>query len=165
MFKTAHRAVVLDAFLVACTTNTTSTGLRVTASIVAATLGEECGGSGYCPQSNVQIAFNAGPGSQAARIEIVRVDLVNAAGSVLDTLKASKPQLWNGGGYSPWDQTMKPETDAMIRYDLTAPAWSTLDGSRTAYFAKHKLHVTLLIDGVQITLESATLSRETAVMT
>jgi hypothetical protein len=123
-----------------------------------------CGGS-YCQQSNVQIAFNAGAGSQAARVQIVSVQLIDAAGSVVDTLTASKPQLWNGAGYSPWDETVKPAASSKTSYDLTAPSWSKMDGNRTAYAAKYKLHVTLLIDGVQITLESANLSREPSVAT
>ena len=219
MFKTVHCAVFLGIALVACTAGMASTstgssvpqqqaevtsptsGLHVTASIAAVTLGEECGGGsggvakapasgdcaepvdsgasdgggfagrggcgGYCQQSNVQIAFSAGAGSQAARIEIVRVELLDSTGSIVDTLTASKPQAWNGGSYAAWDQTVKPAGDTKTSYDLTAPAWSKIDSSGTSrsYSAKYKLHVTLRIDGVEITLESTDLSREPAVAT
>ena len=126
-----------------------------------------CGGTSYCQQSNVQIAFSAGAGSQAARIEIVRVELLDATGSIVDTLTASEPQAWNGNGYSPWDQAVKPAGDTKTSYDLTAPAWSKIDsnGTSRSYSAKYKLHVTLRIDGLEIKLESNSLSREPAVAT
>ena len=223
MFKTAHCAVLLGLVLVACTVGSATSsssalpqtqaeitsptsGMKVTTSIVAVTLGEECGGASsadrsaagacapsdpiapsdggaegggagkagpgcggtsYCQQSNVQIAFSAGAGSQAARIEIVRVELLDSTGSIVDTLTASKPQAWNGGSYAAWDQTVKPAGDTKTSYDLTAPAWSKIDSSGTSrsYSAKYKLHVTLRIDGLEIKLESNALSREPAVAT
>jgi hypothetical protein len=208
MLKGIHCAVLLGVVLVACTAGVASTsssavpqqqaevtspsGLHVSASIVAATLGEECatggglvasdcaappqgsqkaapGGCGgsYCQQSNVQISFNAGAGNQGARIEIVRVDLVDTAGSIVDTLTPSKPQSWSGNGYSAWDQLLKPAGDTKTSYDLTAPKWSTMNGARTtnAYSTQYKLHVTLRIDGVEVMLESTTLNREPAVAT
>lgn len=217
MLKTVHCAVLLGLVLMACTVGSATSsssavpqqqaevtsptsGLKLTTSIVAVTLGEECGGAGaadrasgscaaasdagadggggfapapgcggtsYCQQSNVQIAFSAGAGSQAARIEIVRVELLDATGSIVDTLTASKPQAWNGNGYSPWDQAVKPAGDTKTSYDLTAPAWSKIDsnGTSRSYSAKYKLHVTLRIDGLEIKLESNSLSREPAVAT
>jgi hypothetical protein len=184
-----------------------SSGLVVTATISAVTLGDECaakgtssgfagdcaaptasdagpdsgsssppsntgcGGTSYCQQSNVQIAFTAGTGTQNAKVEIVTVTLLDSAsGKVVDTLQASHPQQWSGNGYTSWDGTIKPAGELKASYDLTAPAWSTLSGtsdSRTtsSYSTKYKLNVTLRIDGVEITLESTDLSREPPVAT
>ena len=130
-----------------------------------------CGGTSYCQQSNVQIAFTAGTGTQGAKVEIVTVTLLDSAtGNVVDTLKASHPQAWSGNAYATWDQTIKPAGELKASYDLSAPKWSTLSGtsdSRTtsSYATKYKLHVTLRIDGVEITLESTDLSREPPVAT
>ena len=126
-----------------------------------------CGGS-YCQQSNVQLAFNAGPGNANAKIEIVTVMLVDSAtGALVDTLTTSKPQVWNGNGYTSWDQTIKPAGDLKASYDLSAPSWSKAGSSPSysSYNTKYKLHVTLRIDGVEVTLLSTDLSREPAVAT
>lgn len=223
MFKNLRCAVVLGALglaVFACTAGSGSTGLGssepqkqaqitspssglvVTATISAVTLGDECaasagtslagdcapatppsnvdggsakaapggcGGTSYCQQSNVQIAFNAGTGSASAKVEIVSVTLLDSAsGNVLDMLKPSHPQVWNGNGYATWDETIKPAGDLKASYDLSAPAWSKLsasDSRLSSYGTKYKLHVTLRIDGVEITLESTDLSREPAVAT
>ena len=133
-----------------------------------------CGGGGggsFCQQSNVQIAFNAGPGNGATHVEIVSVALLDSAsGQIVGTLTSSKPQAWSGNGYAAWDQTIKAAGDLKASYDLTAPAWSKMDsasGSRTSssYSKKYKLHVTLRIDGVEILLESTDLNREPLVST
>jgi|GEM_PF-988783 len=179
-----------------------TSGLVVTATISAVTLGDECaasagiaadcaptqatdagaeggasgkaapggcGGPSYCQQSNVQIAFNAGTGTQNAKVEVVSVTLLDAAsGKIVDTLKASHPQAWSGNGYASWDESIKPAGELKASYDLSAPAWSTLSASDSrvsSYGTKYKLHVTLRIDGVEITLESTDLSREPAVAT
>jgi hypothetical protein len=228
MFKSLRCAVVLGALglaVFACSAGSGSTGigssepqkqaqitspssgLVVTATISAVTLGDECaasagtsssfagdcapstppsnvdggaeggaskvapgcGGTSYCQQSNVQIAFNAGTGSQSAKVEIVSVTLLDSAsGNLLDTLKSSHPQVWSGNGYATWDETIKPAGDLKASYDLSAPAWSKLsasDSRLSSYSTKYKLHVTLRIDGVEITLESTDLSREPAVAT
>jgi hypothetical protein len=224
MLKSLRCAVVLGALglaVFACTAGSTTgatsepqkqaqitsptTGLVVTATISAVTLGDECaasapsfsgdcapapiadagseagggqrpapggcGGTSYCQQSNVQIAFTAGTGSQNAKVEVVTVTLIDAAsGKIVDTLKASHPQAWVANTYAAWDETIKPAGELKASYDLSAPAWSTLSGtsdSKTAssYSTKYKLHVTLRIDGVEITLESTDLSREPAVAT
>jgi hypothetical protein len=192
-----------------------SSGLQITASITAATLGEACatatggslaapsaacggtptssadagtstgtdggaadsaglapgcgGPSSYCQQSNVQLALVAGAGRQSAHLQIVSVTLHDAAtGALVDTLTASKPQVWTGGSYAAWDETIKPAGDLKASYDLTAPAWSKIlsaPGVTTAYGNKYRLHVTLQVDGVEVILESVDLTREPMVAT
>jgi hypothetical protein len=126
-----------------------------------------CGGGSYCQQSNVQINFTAGAGNASAKVEVVSVTLVASAdGALVDTLTARKPQAWNGNGYSAWDQTIKPAGELKASYDLSAPSWSKQDSTRlTSYSTKYRLHVTLRIDGIEITLLSTDLSREPAVAT
>ena len=166
---------------------TAPSGLKVSASIAAASLGEECGSGGalkapsqkdcaeggctsYCQQSNVQIAFNARAGSKAAVIRISKVELVDSAtGIVVDTLTASKPQAWNGSAYAAWDQNVTPGGDLKASYDLTAPKWSTIDSSTakgtSSWSKSYKLHVTLTIEGIEVILESTDLNRQPVAVT
>jgi hypothetical protein len=157
----------------------------VTATIAAATLGEECapakgtadcapsenggfapGGCGGCQRSSVQMAFDVTSGKGTAKVEIVSVTLHDAStGKQLDALKAGSPQQWMGNAYVPWDESLA--ADLKASYELSAPAWSTFattDG-RLAYQTPYRLHVTLSIDGVQVVLESVDLTREPPVVT
>jgi hypothetical protein len=215
MFKRVHAAMVVGALgvgslaVLACTSGTVdgassgssvssvpvqqaeitspSSGLGISATIAAATLGEECGGSSglrapsqgdcapsmegtcggsFCQQSNVQIAFTATAGSQSANVEVVSVTLHDSAtGDLVDTLTASRPQAWSGSSYAAWDQTIKPSSELKASYDLTAPKWSTITSGRTSYSTKYRLNVTLRIDGVQFVLQSSDLNREPQVAT
>lgn len=142
-----------------------TSGLHITASIAAATLGEQCAptpalvagdcaappvedggsskfgsgtgcGGSLCQQSNVQLSFKAGDGRSSAHVEIVSVTLHDAAsGALVDTLKPSKPQAWTGNGYAAWDETIKPAGDLKASYDLSAPAWSTIGASNSGGYA------------------------------
>ncbi len=170
-----------------------TSGLKVSASIASVSLGDECGGSSgaakgapaqdcavggcqsYCQQTNVQIAFSAGAGTAGAAIQIVKVELMDSAsGTLVDTLTSSKPQVWNGSAYASWNQIVTPGGDLKASYDLSSPSWSKIDGSGAgttrlsgsgSYSRSFKLHVTLLIDGVQIILESTDLNRQPQAVT
>lgn len=162
-----------------------STALEVTATIVSATLGDECGGGAgegkfapsdcaptdggqcgsICRESNVQLSFKTGAGS-AAKVEITSVTLHDSkTGAKVDTLQASSPQSWNGSGYAAWDETLAPSSEIKASYDLTAPKWSAMGTGANLYSATYRLRVALKIDGVAVLLESAELSREPAVAT
>lgn len=172
---------------------TSQSGLTISATIIAVTLGDDCpatsggasaicaapdesagkasgdfapGGCGgsFCQQSNVQISFATTAGNGSAKIEIVGVTLHDAtSGALVDTLTAREPRAWNGGSYATWDQSLKPSSNTKASYNLTAPKWGTVGSS---YSQKYKLHVTVRIDGsATITLESQTLNREPAVAT
>jgi hypothetical protein len=129
-------------------------GVQVTATVSAATLGDECTGAtagsmsdtafagvaadagtkfaadaggcmSTCRGSNVQLVFNATGGSGTARVEIVEVTLHDGgSGAELDTLTAASPQAWNGTNYTAWDQTLKSGTKVQATYSLSSPAWS-----------------------------------------
>jgi hypothetical protein len=154
---------------------TSTSGVIVTASIAASTLGDGCpaGGAGYCQRSNMQLAFKAGVGTKNAVIEVVKVALIDVSNSsVLETLAVTSPAVWNGRLYTAWNQQVPPNGDLKASYDLASPDWSKIDGnnntgtssggtsSRTSYSKNFKLHVTLRIDGVDVILESANLNRQ-----
>ena len=144
-----------------------TSGLKITASIAAVSLGDECGGNS-CQNTNVQLAFDATTGTNPAVIRVISATLVDSAdGSAVDTLTVSTPQVWNGNGYVAWDQNVKPGGDLKASYDLTSPAWSKIDGNGTgsrlsgsgSYSRKFKLNLKLEIDGVQVILQSTDLNR------
>ena len=109
--------------------------------------------------------FTSSDGSAPAKIEILAVTLHDANdGSEVDQLEASNPQKWStSGGYSAWDQTIAPKSELKASYTLSSPAWSTM--SDTSYSRKFRLRVTVKVDGTQVVLQSAILSREPAVAT
>jgi hypothetical protein len=159
-----------------------STKLEVTATIISATLGEDCGGSrgafagdcapaedggtcGFvCQQSNLQLSFTSGAG-EPAKVEIVEVTLHDATtGNQVDTLTASSPKAWTGSSYAAWNETLSASAVVKATYDLSGPKWSTIgDGNR--FSSQYRIRVALRIDGVLVTLESAALNREPNVAT
>jgi hypothetical protein len=143
---------------------TPTSGLTVTATIASVALED------YGQGSNVQIAFNASDSGKSARVEVVNVTLLDSAtGGLVDTLAASKPQIWNGNGYTAWDQSVTPGGDLKASYDLTSPQWSTIDGdgtgTRGSYSKSYKLRLELRIDGVQVILDSTDLNRQPQAVT
>jgi hypothetical protein len=151
-------------------------GLRVTADIASVTLGEECtpevkaaecpGGfcSGYC-ESNLQLAFLAAAGGKGAAIEIVKAELLDgSSGEVVDTLAASRPRIWNGTAFVAWDQDVTPGGDLKASYEMTAPAWSKIEGPQpegtSSLLRTFKLRLTLHLDGVEVVLQSSSLVRQ-----
>lgn len=142
------------------------TGLEVSATISAASLGE----SEY-QASNVQIAFFATQASSPAAVEVTNVALLDGGtGAVLATLASSTPQIWNGAGYVAWNQKVTPGGDLKASYKLSSPNWSSIGGGGSSYSSKsystpYKLRVTLRIDGTEVVLESAELYREPVMQT
>jgi hypothetical protein len=174
-----------------------TTGVEVTATISAVTLGDECGsgslaapstqdcamidagpdataeakrggcgGGSTCQQSNMQLAFTTGSGSKSSKVEIVAVTLHDAgSGAEVDSLTPSSPQVWGGSSYAAWDQNLKPASETKASYNLSAPGWAKMGSGTNTYSQKYRLHVTLRVDGAEIILQSAVLSREPQVAT
>lgn len=163
-------------------------GLKVTATISAATLGDDCGGStgsfapsespgrcaptdggadsqcgaSSCRQSSMQVGFTT-EGTGNARVEVVAVKLLDAnAGNEVSSLTASQPQSWNGSTYVTWDQTLSPNGSLKSSYRLSSPGWSAM-GTTDTYSREFRIKLTLKIDGVETTLQSAPIRRESAV--
>ncbi len=106
----------------------------------------------------MQLSFASGSGS-AAHIQITKVALLDAAtGMDLQALTASTPLVWNGTQYTPWDETIAASSQIKTSYTLSPPAWSTLDPSFT-YSHPYKVRITILVDGMAVTLESPQLTR------
>jgi hypothetical protein len=160
-----------------------TSGLEITASIAAVTLGDECGGAGQaqsdfagrcaddnpcgstCQASNLQLVFKTGGTGQAGRIEVTSVTLHDASGTEVGALTATNPQSWNGRSYVSWDQTVSPNTELKTSYTLSSPQWSKINGGTASYSAKYLVRISLRLDGATLTLESTALSREPSVAT
>lgn len=145
-------------------TTNPETGLKVKAIIASASLGDS--------SANVQIAFFASEATAPASIAITKVLLLDSAsGATVDTLVASTPRVWNGASYETWNEKVTPGGDLRASYQLTAPKWSAIDGSgsrtrgTSSYSIPYKLRITLLIDGSEVTIDSAELQREPQVVT
>ncbi len=135
-----------------------STGLKVSATIAAATLG-----SSY---ANVQIAFFASDATSAAAVQIVSAELVDESSGAIDAVySASNPQVWNGRSYETWNEKVTPGGDLKASYQLKDNADPTGRGSTISYKATYRLKLTLRIDGADMTIESGQLQREPEVAT
>ena len=170
-----------------------SSGLDVHAAVASATLGDEgcagpagarlSGSSGICAApmsqdaslttvpcdvgcrpSTIQIQFTAGTGKTPARVEVADVRLIDSAGTAIQHLSASNPQVWDvaTGSYQAWDQMVLPSSELAVGYTLSSPSWSTFGQS---YSATYRIEVTLRIDGIALVLQSDPLSREPIVAT
>jgi hypothetical protein len=142
-------------------THDESGGLRTMSCVAPSDAGPRgtglCGGP--CDFSSVQLAFASGSSGTAAHVQITQVALLDAAtGMDLQALTAYTPLVWNGTQYDPWDETVAPSSQIKASYTLSPPAWSTFDAS-FSYSRQYKVRITIVIDGMAVTLESPALTR------
>lgn len=171
------------------TTNPPEPSIAVEASILSASLAQDCpsadapqgacarpedagadfGCRGFCQQSNMQLSFVAAAGIGTVDIVVVSVRLLDAStGASLDTLTAREPQSWNGSGYVAWDSVIESSESLRASYKLSAPNWSALNSSRSAFAAysrRYVLEVTLRIGGILRVIRSSEITREPEVVT
>lgn len=131
-----------------------STGLEVEASVLSVSLA-----SSY---ANVQLAFVASAGAEAAPVVIESVSLEDAdTGGALEALTASEPQVWNGTNYEPWNERVTPGGDLKASYQLSAP--QTQAGRR--YSTPFRVRLTLLVGGERLVIVSDEVQREPEAVT
>lgn len=122
-----------------------------------------------CQQSNMQLLLRAESTSDAGKVSIQKVELLDNSGNkVLQELTSYEPKLWNGESYASWDENLEAAaTPSQVSYNLTAPDWATI-GSGDAwktYSMTFYLRVTVEVDGVSITLLSDEIMREPEIVT
>lgn len=119
--------------------------------------------------ANVQLAFVAFDARSSATVSVESVVLVDAkSGTVVDTLEASSPSVWNGQTYEPWNEKVTPGGDLRASYTLSGPDWGSLgagEGDRSSMSTPYRLRITLRIDGAETTVESGDLQREPEMVT
>jgi hypothetical protein len=79
---------------------------------------------------------------------------------VLQALSAYTPLFWDGTQYSPWDENIAPSSQIKASYTLSPPAWSMLPSLPSLTLShQYKVRITVLLDGIAVTLESPPLTR------
>lgn len=105
-----------------------------------------------CQQSSMQLALSAKGSGAATKVEIVKVELLDAGGAVLGELKARNAQTWveAAGNYQAWDALVKAPGDLKASYALTAPDWSKVPGGRYGGGTGLAVRVTLAIGDARV---------------
>ena len=85
-------------------------------------------------------------------IQVKRVELLDAAGTVVGTLTPRTPSRWVDGTYQPWDQHLEAGQNVTASYALSAPRWDQLPGGRDPS-AVYRARVTISIDGEDRTFD------------
>ncbi|MCC6995363.1 MAG: hypothetical protein IT370_12195 [Deltaproteobacteria bacterium] len=127
-----------------------------------------------CRQSTVQLHLVAAAGDAPARVELAKVELLDAKGDKhIQELGARNPQVWSAsdGRYRPWDGVVSPTQDLEVSFDLGAPDWAKIGGGDP--FATEgmgfKLIVVVRVDGrdhsVDVVVHSPYVAREPEVDT
>ncbi len=113
-----------------------------------------------CDQTSMQLAMRATPGvAERTTVQIVKVELLDPSGKVLDVLKASKPSRWNEQGvYTAWDEHIAPGQAFATSYALQSPDWTKVAESRwLAHEKLFHLRVTVRIGSAETTLEKVSI--------
>ena len=167
--------------------------LDVRASIAAVTLGDDCvtsgeapsgvpaddGGRfagdcaedapcGFCQQTGLNLSLEAGSEGDAVPFEVLEIRLYDmATGALSDTLAPHAAQIFRDGVYQAWDETVEPGDALSVRYDTTAPDWTTIGGGDawSTHGMSFRVEMDVLVDGVPQTLEFSPASREAEIVT
>ncbi len=102
-----------------------------------------------CQQTSMQVTLTAGSTGARGTVEIARVELLDADGQApLGDLTARNPRHWTGSQYDAWDGAIAPGAMLKTTWDLSAPDWSRLGGSRDAAAGRtFVVRVTLRVAG------------------
>lgn len=90
----------------------------------------DCNFSRVCDQSLLQVSLRS-TASMKTAIAITKIELLDAAGVAIGTLKVREAQRWSSDGtYATWDQIVGPGEVMAASYALTAPDWGSIPGGR-----------------------------------
>lgn len=172
--------------LSACLASHPTSSLDVEASIASVTLADDCGDArpgepglwagdcaedspdcGFCTQTAVHVAIDAGEGDTAVPFEVIAVRLRAMDGTLLDELDPRSAQIFADDGYTAWDERIAPGATLQIRYETSSPDWSAIGGGNAweTYGMQFRVEMVVRIDGVDRTLELAPASREAEIVT
>ena len=94
--------------------------------------GADCGHLGGCQQTTMQLALEAGAEGGVTEVHVDKIELLDEQGAVVGLLTGRDPKLFDGKAYVAWAGSIGPKQRLNISYDLSAPDWSKLGGSRMA---------------------------------
>lgn len=108
-----------------------------------------------CEQTAMQLVIEVPRGAAAARFRVVRVELLDERGAVVDQLTARAASRWKQtGSYAPWDERLRGGERVAASYALSAPSWTRLtNGRRLAHGHRFQLRVTVAIGAGEQTVE------------
>ncbi|MEZ4368284.1 MAG: hypothetical protein R2939_18695 [Kofleriaceae bacterium] len=107
--------------------------------------GPDCGGP-PCQQATLQLVVRHQAGA-AHRIELVKLELLDAAGAVLTPLTVRVPSAWVGDrGYLAWDGRVDVGAEVRASYPLVVGDWSKVPAGAGAA-ASFQVQVTARVDG------------------
>lgn len=89
-----------------------------------------------CPQTSMQLSLTATAGAAATTVQVKRVELLDAQGTVIGELTARTPTAWKGDAYAPWDQVVAPGQQLAASYALSSPNWDAMEGGAWAQRGK-----------------------------
>jgi hypothetical protein len=114
-----------------------------------------------CQQSMIQLSFT-GQGESSTKVLLKEVRVLGPDGSVLGTAKSRNPTEWKNNVYTPWDQMLKPKTDAVVAYKLGIPTWASPEAqsSGSSYGTMMRVEVDVVIGDVTKTVKSGEYTRE-----
>lgn len=103
----------------------------------------DCGHLGGCQQTTLQLTIGSGAVGAVTEVKLEKVELLDEQGAVVGELAPRDPKLWKDNAYVKWAGSVGPNETLNVSYDLSAPDWSKLGGSRMAAQGRtFKLRVT-----------------------
>lgn len=151
----------------------------ITATIISASLGDDCGGQAKqapsedcaslvggcgstCQQSNVQIQFKSS-GNAATKISIKSIEVLDVkTNASVGKLSSRSPKSWNGNAYVAWDESVPASGEVKASYDISAPSYAN---GKADFSTQYKLKITIDAGGSEIVVESVAITREPPVVT
>lgn len=155
----------------------------VTVQMIAATLGDDCGGAPplgpppakgatqakgaakrddagpskakrRCDQTSIQLSIAAAASGKPATVRVEEVEIFDDAGASLGVVKASAPRKWSEDAYVDWDQQIAPGTELAVSYALSEPDWTKVPNRfDKTYIVKAKVSVDGAGRAVQTTVK------------
>ena len=94
--------------------------------------GANCDRIGPCQPSSMQLALTTRGLGPAIKIEIVKVELLDADGALLSELVAQDATKWvdASSSYQAWDGFVPEPGELKVSYALSAPDWAKVPGGR-----------------------------------
>ncbi len=108
-----------------------------------------------CEQTSMQLSLHASGGPGPMKIQIKKIDLLDASDKVLGQLTARKPSRWDDkGNYVTWDESIAPSQTIATSYLLSSPDWNKISNGRLNAQGKlFKLRVTITVGSSERTVE------------
>lgn len=103
-----------------------------------------------CDQTRMQLSIKA---AGAAKIQIKRVELLDASGKVVGHLRPRTPSKWIDDSYQAWNEQVVAGDQVTASYALSAPNWEELGGRNPS--VTYRVRVTVAVGDEERTIDKA----------